>query len=209
MTSATLKASSIGKSFGGRTILKNISCTVSNGECLGIIGDNGSGKSTLVRMLSGILRPDVGTVSLVINGVDVASEDLPSHVGFVAPYLRPYDEFTPIELLRLHDMLAGRTFDADTGAATIRRVGLAERSSSLVRTFSSGQRQRMLIALAIHHRPLLLILDEPSVTLDTAGRTIVEEIIRDQCLRGGCTILATNDDRELDLCTSILSVQPS
>ncbi|MCU0330835.1 MAG: ABC transporter ATP-binding protein [Candidatus Kapabacteria bacterium] len=208
MTSIKLLATSLGKSFGGRSILKDISCSVSNGECLGIVGDNGSGKSTLVRILAGILRPDVGSVVLSINGVDIAPEDVSSHIGFVAPYLRPYDEFTPLELLRIHDLLTGRTFDADACEATIRRVGLTERSSSLVRTFSSGQRQRMLLALALQHRPRVLILDEPSVTLDTAGRAIVEDVVRDHCLHGGCTILATNDDRELDLCTSTLSVQP-
>jgi heme exporter protein A len=207
MRSVTLTATGLTKAFAGRIILHDLSCSVRQGECLGVVGNNGSGKSTLVRMLAGILRPDAGSIVLTENSVETVSEQLPQRVGFVAPYLRIYDEFTPPELLRLHDLLSGRLFDESACSATLDRVGLADRSFSVVRTFSSGQRQRMLLALAVHHQPPVLILDEPSVTLDTAGRSLVEDVVQEHCKQGGCVVLATNDDRELTLCTSVISVQ--
>lgn len=201
-----LTATGISKRYGPKAILRDVDLAASGGECLGIVGDNGSGKSTLLRVLAGVLTADSGSVALTIDEHDVAPETIPQHVGFVAPYLRLYDEFTSTELLHLHARWHGRHVDATHVARILDRVGLADRANDIIRTFSSGLQQRMSIALAVHLSPDVLILDEPSVTLDRRGRDVLEaEILRARA-EGVIVILATNDDRERQLCTSIFNV---
>lgn len=192
----------IGRTFSGRRVLNGVHADIHSGDVVGVIGPNGSGKTTLVKILAGLLRPDTGTVTLSIDGAVV--EDRRHSIGLVAPWLTIYDEFTPAELLDLSCTLRGENIRSHDVLTTI---GLDERAKDIVRTFSSGMRQRVMIALAIHHRPPVLILDEPSVTLDAAGRELVKTIITDHSHRGGIVILATNDDVERAYCTTFLSVE--
>lgn len=207
--SRTLIVTGLGKRFGTRDIIRGVNLTINGGECVGIIGDNGSGKSTLLRMLAGVLTPDAGTVRLNIGDAAITQSDLPQHVGYVAPYLRLYDEFTPIELLHMHARWHGLHADPAEVAAVLSRVGLEDRMHDGIRTFSSGMQQRVTIAVAVHCNPDLLILDEPSVTLDRRGRGILEaEIARIRAM-GSIVVLATNDDRERSLCSSLFNVSAS
>lgn len=202
----SLIATNIHKRFGSREILRGISMQANSGDCVGVIGDNGSGKSTFVRIMAGILTPDVGSVLLRVHDTDIPVEDMPQRVGYVAPYLRLYDEFTATELLHLHARLHGVTATDDEVRTTLERVGLGARRKDIVRTFSSGLQQRVAIALAVHLMPDILVLDEPSVTLDRAGRDVLEgEIVR-QREAGSIILLATNDDRERSLCTTFVNV---
>jgi heme exporter protein A len=199
----------IRKRYGVRTILRDVDVTARGGDVVGIVGDNGSGKSTLVRILAGVLTPDAGSVSLQVHGKGIAFEKLPQHVGFVAPYLRLYDEFTAAELLHVHARLHGTAVTDDHVHTTLARVGLGGRQDDVVRTFSSGLQQRVAIALAVHLEPDVLVLDEPSVTLDRAGRDVLEAEITRRRQAGGIILLATNDDRERSLCTTFVHVSSS
>lgn len=207
--SRTLTATGLAKRFGTRDIIRGVDLTINSGECVGIVGDNGSGKSTLLRMLAGVLTPDAGTVSLSIGDVVIPQSDLPLHVGYVAPYLRLYDEFTPVELLHMHARWHGVRADLAEIDAVLSRVGLEDRKSDLIRTFSSGMQQRVTIAVAVHCNPDLLILDEPSVTLDRRGRDVLEAEIARMRAMGSIVVLATNDDRERTLCSSLFNVSAS
>lgn len=202
----TLHGKGLVKTFQYRRVLADVSVSASSGDVIGIVGANGSGKSTLARILAGVLRPDQGTVELRVAGQTVAPSDHPYHVGMVAPYLQIYDEFTPLELLDLQRRLHGETSDKREAEATLHAVGLQDRINDVVRTFSSGLRQRTLLALAIHRCPAILILDEPTITLDDAGVEIVQQQIDAQRSRGGITLLATNDEREKAWCTAAVAV---
>lgn len=204
--SRILTATGIAKRFGTRDIIRGVDLIVHGGDCVGIIGDNGSGKSTLLRMLAGALTPDAGTVTLSLGGVVIAQSDLPQHVGYVAPYLRLYDEFTPVELLQLHARWHGQQADPAEAERVLTRVGLSDRMHDVIRTFSSGMQQRVSIAVAVHCNPDLLILDEPSVTLDRRGRDVLEAEIARMRAIGSIVVLATNDDRERSLCSSLFNV---
>lgn len=197
-----LRASNINKTFLLRKVLKDVNLHARSGDVLGVVGDNGTGKSTLVRILAGVLREDSGTCALTVNGAEISSLERPLHVGFVAPYLRLYDEFTPRELLDLHTQLQGASANAANTHAVLDRIGLAERADDVIATLSSGLRQRVALALAVHRDAPLLILDEPSITLDASGRAIVEAELQRHIARGGIAILATNDEREKELCTT-------
>ena len=204
MTPFTLVGKGLTKRYGSRTVFEDINVECSNGMVLGIFGPNGSGKSTLLKILAGILRPDSGTVLRPPSSVLRS----PSSVGLVAPYLNIYDEFTPIELLELLCRLHGTMINKVTIDETLERVGLSARANDLVRTFSSGLRQRTILALAVHLEPALLMLDEPTVTLDDAGREIVKNEIARQRARKGITVIATNDEREKALCDHFINIAP-
>ncbi len=175
---------------------------------MGIVGDNGSGKSTLLQILAGAITPDAGSVTLAVKGNTVSRGLLPYQCGFVAPYLELYDEFTPLELLTLHARLRGQALNVESARALCETVGLGKRATDVVRTFSSGMRQRVAIALAVSLDPPLLIFDEPSTTLDADGRRLLSNVIREQAERGGIVILATNDEREQTSCTTIFDISP-
>ncbi|MBK7576049.1 MAG: ABC transporter ATP-binding protein [Ignavibacteria bacterium] len=207
MTSFSLTG--VRKSYNGRTVLRDIAVSGTSGDVVGILGANGSGKSTLMRIIAGVLRADAGDISLTVNGTVIESEQRPFSCGYVAPYFQIYDEFTPRELLHVHAELHGKRSSEEHIDAVLRRVGLDRYTNEIVRTFSSGMRQRVSIALAVSLIPPVLMLDEPSTTLDTNGRAIlIQEIVAHQ-QRGGIVFLATNDERERELCTHSITVSPS
>ncbi|HBB24964.1 MAG TPA: heme ABC exporter ATP-binding protein CcmA [Bacteroidetes bacterium] len=197
---ASLHVRGLCKRYASRWVVRDVELSATSGNVIGIVGNNGSGKSTLVKMIAGVLRPTSGTVTLTLNNSVVAPADVPQLCGMVAPYLQIYDEFTPIELLHLHAQLHGRTLEASDVDATLGRVGLDHVASHPVRSFSSGMRQRASLAIAVSLSPALLLLDEPGVTLDEAGRTALAECISLARKQGSVVILATNDDRERSLC---------
>jgi heme exporter protein A len=189
---ASLVVEQVGHHFGSLLLFRRLSFEMEAGESLAVTGANGAGKSTLLRILAGVLTPKAGTVTLRVDGQAVAPEAHPRRVGLVAPYLGLYDTLTARENLaflaqarRLAD--AGRRIDA-----VLDRVGLADRADDAVAAFSSGMQHRVKYAAALLAAPPLLLLDEPSVTLDDAGRELVDTIITEQQDRGGLVIVATN-----------------
>ena len=203
----SLRAVDVSKAFASRVVLDCISCDLSSGSITAIVGANGSGKSTLAKILSGLLRPDQGTVEFVVNGSAVERTEIPSYCGYVAPYLTLYEEFTPVELMSLHGALHGARLAPELVGDLLQRVGLGMRGDSRVKTFSSGMKQRLSLAIALSTEPPLLVLDEPSSTLDEGGRSMLASEIRRSAERGAIIVLATNDPREIELCQSVVSVQ--
>lgn len=202
----TLTAIGLSKSYGSRHVIRSINVSCTSGDIVGIVGPNGSGKSTLLRMLSGTLRPDTGHVQIAIDGDVVPSADLHRHIGVVAPYLQIYDEFTAQELLTLQRRLRGDHRPSATIQSTLESVGLHDRSTDTIRTLSSGLRQRVLIALAIDHEPAVLLLDEPTITLDASGQELVRHHVVTHHKRGGVLCIATNDSTERSWCTREIAV---
>ncbi len=197
----SLQLSSVSKSYGGRRVLDNVCCSVASGEVLGVLGSNGSGKSTLVKIIAGVVRPDAGEIRCSVSGDQLDSRTRRMSCGLVAPYLALYDEFSPREHLHLHASLHGTNCTEEQIAATLTLVQIDHRADEHIRTFSSGMKQRVALACASILEPPILLLDEPGSTLDEAGRTVCQSIVRQQQQRGGITILATNDEREVHLCT--------
>jgi heme exporter protein A len=194
MTSLT--AEQVGHRYGPLLLFRRLSFVLSGGESLAVTGANGAGKSTLLRILAGVLTPKAGAVTLRRDGKDVAPEARPRQVGLVAPYLGLYDALTARENLSFLAR-ARRLADADRRVdAVLDRVGHADRADDPVSTFSSGMQHRVKYAAALLAPPPLLLLDEPSVTLDEAGRALVESVIDEQRDRGGLVVVATNRPEE-------------
>lgn len=197
---------SVTKTFTRGAGVQDVSCDAQSHEVVGIAGRNGAGKSTLVRIISGALRPATGSVVVSIDGKPVDPDRLQDHVGLVAPYLSLYDEFTPRELLAVTGRLRGIEWTDEESTWLLDRIHLGHVADRIIRGFSSGMMQRMRFAVALQHRPLLLMLDEPTSNLDEDGVAMVKEIVDEQKLHG-VIFLASNDPRELAWCTKIVNVE--
>ena len=189
--------------------LQDVSFDVPRGEILGLLGPNGAGKSTLLKILSTLVLPDTGRAEL--EGRDlIADPSLARHA--LAPVTadeRSLDwRLSAVENLRFFGVLQGLRGDAlhSRISELVDRVGLAESSRRLVATYSSGMRQRLLIARALLGRPRLLLLDEPTRSLDPLAARSFREFLRRDIVDGErCTvILATHDaDEAFTLCGRI------
>jgi heme exporter protein A len=193
----SLEIASLRKEFDRRPVFKNLNFSLTNSDSLAITGRNGSGKSTLIKVLANIYTQTSGNTSFSINGRVIERENYYRYIGFVSPYLNLYDEFTGEENLRLVTKIRG--FKGDDMDGVLKRVGLFERRHDLVKIYSSGMKQRLKLAFAIIHHPLVLLLDEPTSNLDSEGvkavTGIAEEYKTERIL-----IIATNDEYERSLC---------
>ncbi len=186
-------------------VLRGVSLDVRRGEFFGLLGPNGAGKTTLFKILSTLVLPDAGSAS-------IAGTDVTSAPAMVRRVLTPviaderslYWRLTAVENLELFAALYGLGADARLRIPELLElVGLSATGNRLVGTFSSGMKQRLLIARALLSRPLVLLLDEPTRSLDPVGARDFRQFLRENVVGGeGCTvILATHDaDEAFELC---------
>ena len=205
MREITFSAAGVSKIFNRRRILSDIHFSLQTTHSLAITGRNGSGKSTLVKILSNVLSPTRGTIDLTIDGKPIPVVERFNYLGFVAPYLHLYDEFTGWENLHLFRNIRGLDIPVEFLGELLQRVNLLERKDDVVRTYSSGMKQRLKYAFALLHRPPILILDEPRSNLDAEGIATAYAIIEEQKQRG-IVIIATNDHDDLAHCEHIISL---
>ena len=191
-----------------RSVLADISLSVRAGECIHLDGPSGVGKSTLMRMIYGTYKTLTGEILVrTENGdVDVVTADpwtlielRRSTVGYVSQFLRVLPRVSAFDVV-LYPLLV-RGIDRDkaraTAASMLSRLGIAERLWDLSPlTFSGGEQQRVNIARGFAADHKLLLLDEPTASLDAANRNLVLEVIRD-ALRRGAAVVAIFHDRDV------------
>jgi ABC-2 type transport system ATP-binding protein len=198
-----LVARGLTRRYGARAALVGLDLTLARGDCLGLLGLNGAGKSTTLKILSGVLAPHAGTVS--IGGHDLARAPLAAKrlLGFL-PDLPPLfpdarvDEYLGL-CARLREV---RELEAAVARAKA-RCGLVDVGARLIRNLSKGYQQRVGLAQAIVHEPALLVLDEPTVGLDPVQirdvRLLVAELAREHAV-----ILSTHLLAEVQqICTRV------
>ncbi len=191
-----LDASGVKKVFNRRIIFQNISFSVQHQQTLLITGRNGSGKSTLVKIISDVLSPTEGSITISSAEGEIDSPRA-SLIGLVSPYLQMYDEFSAEENLRYALAIRGGVPETPHVYSLLKKVFLFNRKDDSVRTYSSGMKQRMKYAFALAHKPSILILDEPTSNLDTEGIAMVKEIM-DEHRQNGILIVATSDLSDVD-----------
>jgi ABC-2 type transport system ATP-binding protein len=183
----TLAARDLVKRYGEREALRGVSLTAGRGELVAVIGPNGAGKTTLLSILAGIQRPDEGTVSVT-----------PDNVGWVPQQPALYGKLTVAENL----MLFARLERVPEPAATVDRMlelsDLRDRAHSQVSTLSGGNRQRVNIAIGLLAEPPVLLLDEPSSSLDPRQRARLWEFVGEQAAHGTAVIFSTHDVQEAE-----------
>jgi heme exporter protein A len=183
-------------SYGARTVFAGVSLELRHGEVLVVSGDNGSGKSTFLRLLAGLQQATAGVAVYNYAGRGWVPREAGPLIGWVAPDLALYRELTARENLRFFaEVRRLRLSDAEINDL-LEQIGLGGRGDDRLSAYSSGMAQRLRYAYALLHRPPVLLLDEPTVTLDTRGAEIVDQVIIRQ-RRNGIVVVATNDPREL------------
>ena len=195
--------SSSGLSFSykkGKKVLDNIGLQVPDNAIYGIIGNNGSGKSTLLKLITGILP--LGSGSLSVLGVKKFTSKLNESIGFVIEGPSYYPYMTVLEHMRLLDIVFDKGNDYTIHILEL--TGLKNEMDKKAKELSSGQKQRLGLAIALFRDPKLLILDEPTNGLDPGGVIDLRNIIL-RLHEQGKTIICTNHSlSELDrICTHI------
>ena len=190
-----IRFENIDKRYGGLYALRRVSLEIAAGECVALAGRNGSGKTTLLRVAARLVRPSSGSVTFLDGQKSTITER--SRMGFVAHATMVYDELTAEENLLLFARLLGIAEPASRTETMLGEVGLADRRTSLVRTFSRGMRQRMAIARALLNEPSVLLLDEPATGLDPQGVTWFAETLRRMRDAGRTILMSLHGESEV------------
>ncbi|WP_337872568.1 ABC transporter ATP-binding protein [Ignavibacterium sp.] len=206
MSKYSLEVTQLTKYFGRRLIFSNLNFKFINNGIYGISGPNGSGKSTLVKILAGIIGTNKGRVQHSFNGNLVSEENIHNHIGFVSPYLILYEEFSAEENLLMFSKIRDVEYNKQRVDHLFEKFLLLKRKDDLVKTYSSGMKQRLKFIFALMHSPQLIILDEPTSNLDDEGKNSVYEIIREEGKKN-IVLIASNEKNDLELCSEIIFLE--
>lgn len=194
MTAVALRIRDVAKSYGAHRALDSVSLDIAPGEILALLGPNGAGKSTLVTIVAGLLGPDAGRVE--VCGLDVVTQRRPAlaRLGLAPQDLAIYPRLTVRENIEFFAVLAGLT-----GATKAARCAEAAESLDLgnllgrrAAHLSGGEKRRLHTALAVVHRPPLLLLDEPTAGVDTQTRLRLLEFVRALAAEGTAICYTTH-----------------
>jgi ABC-2 type transport system ATP-binding protein len=167
---------------------------VPRGSFYGIVGPNGAGKTTTLSMITGLLRPDAGSV--VVNGADVWTDPIAAKrtIGVLPDRLRLFDRLTGAQLLHYSGMLRGLPSAEVTRRTTdlARVFGLEEALGRLVSDYSAGMTKQIALAAAMIHSPRLLVLDEPFESVDPVSAERVTRILQAYVAEGGTVLLSSH-----------------
>jgi heme exporter protein A len=188
-------------------LFKNMNFIANDSDIIAITGPNGSGKSTLLKILAGVIKPTEGKISININNKEIKIDDFYKYFGFVAPYLNLYEEFNPIEHLRIISKMRNIQFSTKSAIDYLEQFNLQEHYLKPIKAFSSGMKQRMKMILAILNNPNILFLDEPFSNLDDEGIANFERIIDNFHSNGNLIFIASNDDREIALANKQINIK--
>ncbi|MGY4189702.1 nodulation factor ABC transporter ATP-binding protein NodI [Bradyrhizobium sp. USDA 4459] len=194
MSTVAIDLAGLKKSFGDKLIVNDLSFSVARGECFGLLGPNGAGKSTIVRMLLGMISPDVGTITLLDEPVPSRARAARVRVGVVPQFDNLESEFTVRENL----LVFGRYFGMSTRkiAAVVPSLlefaRLETKADVRVSELSGGMKRRLTLARALINDPHLLVMDEPTTGLDPHARHLIWERLRVLLARGKTILLTTH-----------------
>jgi len=184
----------VSKLFGSLKAVDDVTLEIPSGHVHAFLGPNGAGKTTTIRMCTGLLKPDSGTIT--IGGFDVTTHGVESRrmLAYVPdePYL--YDRLTGREFLDFTGRVYGldRHLFAERLAEVSERFSLGSFLDQLSESYSHGMRQRVVLAAAVLHRPKVLIVDEPLVGLDPKHIRIVLALLREIADAGGSVLMSTH-----------------
>jgi heme exporter protein A len=201
-----IECSGLGRSYGERVALQDLTLSLEEGRTLVVFGPNGAGKSTLLRVLATLLRPHAGTARVLGRELPGDGWAVRGRIGFLGHEPLLYREFTGRENLR-H---TARLYGVDEGrvAELLERVEMAARADEPVRTLSRGLVQRIAVCRAALAEPELLLLDEPLANLDPAAIELVSPLVH------GPTRVVTSHDperglRDADLALGLRAGRPA
>ncbi|MFW6074226.1 MAG: heme ABC exporter ATP-binding protein CcmA [Chloroflexota bacterium] len=203
-----LEIEQVSKRFGRLLALRSVDFHLQAGECVALLGANGAGKTTLLRIIATLSQPTRGGYRAF--GVDAAvrRREVRARIGVVSHQPFVYPELTCRENLRF----SARMYEIEDEAARIDEilayVGLSDRVDRAASTLSRGLLQRLDLARALLHRPVVLILDEPDTGLDASGRHLLQRIITSQVEAGGAVVVTTHAiERALSIADRVVTLR--
>ncbi|HEX9492244.1 MAG TPA: ABC transporter ATP-binding protein [Thermoanaerobaculia bacterium] len=191
MTNA-LAVTNLAKSFNGRKALDGVSLNLREGEVLGLLGPNGAGKSTLVRTIMGRVTPNSGEVTIFGRPAPAGDNAARERVGIVPQEIALY----PLLKVRENLLVFGRYYGLNGNSLdqaisdALGWSGLADRASDVTKTLSGGMKRRLNMAAGVLHKPMLMLLDEPTVGVDPQSRERIYEMI-ETLHAGGVSMIYT------------------
>ena len=188
MSNPIVTITDVSKSFGRVNAVQTTNLTFNRGEFIGLIGHNGAGKSTLLRMLTGMLAPDTGRIT--IDSVDVVANPKEARRGFGAVPESPalYEYMTAREFLDFVVTIRG----GEGIEALLETLHLASDADRLIREYSQGMRRKTALAAALIAKPKVIFLDESLNGLDPPSAAVVKGLLQDHVEQGGCVVLSTH-----------------
>jgi heme exporter protein A len=190
---------------GDRHVLKGVSLALEAGEVLHVSGPNGTGKTTLLRVVSGLLRPEAGTVTWAGVSIASARTDYQNALAYASHEPALKSDLTALENLRYMVGLKRRV-TADELRASLQRTGVADCADLPSRVLSAGQRRRVAMARVLAFRAVLWLLDEPFTNLDSAGSTLMSRLLEEHVGAGGMALVVAHHDLSLDAPTRGLAL---
>jgi len=187
-----LRLDDIKRQIGARVLFENLSWVIPGGARLGLVGPNGAGKTTTLRCASGIIPPSSGSVR--ISGFDLVKDSVEAkrRLAFVPDEPRLFDYLTARDHLRITARLYGVADGAARAETLLEELELGDRKDAYPAELSRGMKQKLMVAMALLHRPEALLLDEPLTGLDPAAMRRMKDRIRETARSGVAVILSSH-----------------
>ncbi|MBQ8005530.1 MAG: ABC transporter ATP-binding protein [Clostridia bacterium] len=200
-----IKVENICKKYGRKQILSDVSFSVKDGECVGILGGNGCGKSTLLSIIAGVRNANCGT--LFADEIDLFKNKKKRSelIGYVPQGTPLLDELTAYDNLCL--WYGKREMKEELSCGTLKMLGIDEFLKVPVRKMSGGMKKRLSIGCSVAHKPHVLLLDEPTAALDLICKEQIREYLKKHKDNGGIILLTTHDERELEICDKLFIIK--
>ena len=201
-----VEVTNLTKHFNGLVAVDDISFEVKKGELFGFLGPNGAGKTTTIRMLTGVITPDKGLAS--IFGYDVVKDGLKTRqmMGIVPEMSNAYVDLSAWNNLMLVGGLYGinKSTKIERATGLLKKFDLLKRKDQLVKGFSKGMKQKLILCMALISDPQMLFLDEPTSGLDVESQRLIKDLIREFNANGTTVFLTTHNMEEANqLCDRI------
>ena len=207
----TIEIKNLSKEYNNILAVKNINFTINKGSIVGLLGPNGCGKTTTIGMILGLIKPTSGTV--FINGQNIENENnrtkILEKVNFISPYVELPKKLTVEENLKVYGKLYGVNNLQDKISDLMKQLNLFEFKKRKTGELSSGQKNRVSLAKALINDPEILLLDEPTASLDPDVGDYIRTYIESFASKKGTTILlASHNMNEVErLCNEVMMMK--
>jgi len=200
---AAIKMANIHKSFGAKKVINDVSISIAPGELIGFLGPSGAGKTTTIKLLTGQLRQDMGTANILGCDTTTLNHESYRQIGIVSDNSGLYESLNAYDNL----LVFSRILLTDKRKITelLERVGLKDDMKKIVKKYSRGMKQRLVLARALLHNPKVLFLDEPTSGLDPSTTIEIHKLMMEMKEGGTTFFLTTHDMTEASkLCDRIV-----